>query len=159
MLGSMRPIRAKDVRDATGYTKPELRAVLKELKAWIPPAEAARSARPYTHIEVMVLAVMCELEKKFGFRRDALPSICEGLRTALSKPRELLPGARLHINPDPPSVIWEDEPRTVERGIVVPLKPVFDRVDGHLGIPPGSPIARPLLRATAVASKKKRSSG
>ncbi|WP_373429785.1 MerR family transcriptional regulator [Burkholderia glumae] len=129
-------ITAADVSAVTGLTRHQLRGLLAELPGFDERATRARVAREYSAQDLVVLAVCCELHARYGLRRDAIASLVGELRTIMRGPRDVVAHARLLICLQPPSVKYVDPLTRVEDGIVLPLEPIFARVDSHLACNP-----------------------
>lgn len=123
----------KDACIVTLYTRDELHAVLKAIQFQGAEPSRERIPQQYSRLDLVVLAAVSDLDRKFGLRRKALAAVYRPLREALSVPRLPNRRARLVITVTPPSVSYVDQDGPVEEGVVAPLADVFDRVDGHLG--------------------------
>lgn len=128
-----RKLTAADVREVSGYSRNELRAVLDELPHYRKRGGQARVAREFTRHDLIVLSVIYVLETQYGIRRSAIAQIFMPLRTALSGPKRLNREARLLISIVPPVVSYVETTTKCLEGILVSLEVVFDRVDGYLG--------------------------
>ncbi|WP_374710347.1 MerR family transcriptional regulator [Paraburkholderia terricola] len=125
-------ITVADVSTVTGLTRHQLRGLLQELPGFDERAERARVAREYSPQDLVVLAVCCELQTRCGLRRDAIASLVDDLRKILRGPRSVVSHARLVITVQPPSVEYLDAPSLIGEGLVLPLEPIFERVDDYL---------------------------
>lgn len=125
-------ITVADVAQVTGFSRHKLRGLLRELPTFEKRREKARVAREYSRQDVVILAVCCELEERYCLKREAIATLIEKLRQTLSVPRTVATDARLVIRLTPPEVQYVDGVVPVADGIVVPLQPIFQRIDGHL---------------------------
>lgn len=128
-----RKLTAADVREVTGYTRDQLRALLNELPVWSEEASSARVAREYTAHDLIVLSVIYLLDIRVGIRRKQIALMLSHLRRALSGPRNIDRNARLAISFDPRHVAYVGSGSDIQEGVVISLGPVFDRVDQYLG--------------------------
>ena len=155
-----RKLTAADVREVTGYNRHELRGLLDELPCYGGKGAKARFAREFSRHDLLSIAVARELENACGMRRQAVASVFDAVRAALSGPRALNPEAQLHITLQPPRVKYVEQPTTIEGGLVLPLKPVFRRVDTYLGaglvVPNEFGQADLQLGPTVIAGKKRK---
>lgn len=129
-----RRITVADVSCLTGFSRHKLRGLLRELPSFDERAERARVAREYSPQDLAVLTVCCELESRYGLRRDAIGTLVEELRKAISGPRSVSSNARLIISVSPLSVKYVDDAENVAEGIALPLGGIFRRIDNHLTI-------------------------
>jgi hypothetical protein len=128
-----RKLTAADVCEVTGYNRDQLRGVLKELPSWaVTPGE--RVARAFTAQDLIALSVVHTLDSVMGIRRRTIASVFPKLRTALSGPKGVGVSARLIITFSPLRVEYADEKAPAPEGVTVFLQPIFDRVDGYLGV-------------------------
>lgn len=155
----LRKITASDLRGASGYDAGGLRAVLDHLQSvsCLPSPKKARAAIVYSRLDVSLVAVMYELDTKFGLRKAAMPRIGPAVRDALARPRDVNPDARLVVTIDPPTVRYLEKPEPVDIGIVMPLRPVFTKVDGYLGLSLGAVASLPLT--PGAVRKRRRNEG
>lgn len=122
-----------DLSEVTGYTRHQLRGLLNELPGYQAKAERARVAREYTKHDLAVIAVCCELERRYGLRRDSIAAVSQHLAHALLGPRAAARDAYLVVTIDPPDVQYvEQVPVGVRKGLVMPLREIFARLDGYL---------------------------
>jgi hypothetical protein len=84
--------------------------------------------------ELLVVAVACEIEEKFGVTRKRMALIGEALRLTLMGPRSANRNARLLVTFAPPAVSYLESSTPVAEGLVLPLGPRFARVDEYLGV-------------------------
>ncbi|CAD5203858.1 hypothetical protein [Pseudomonas sp. FEN] len=128
-----KPITSADIANVTGYTRHQLRGLLNELPAYQAKAERARVAREYSKHDLAVITICCELEARFGLRRDAIVSLSQDLARALLGPRPNTQEAYLIIQVCPSAVQFvEHVPSTLREGLVISLREIFARVDGYL---------------------------
>lgn len=127
-------LRASDLCRVTGYTRDQMRGLLDEAMRMSERAsKGARIAREFNPHELLVVAVMVELESKFGFKRAHIAGIAKRLTHVLSGPRLVNPQARLFVTFDPPRVIYvAGDMLPPNDGLVISLGPIFERVDRYL---------------------------
>jgi len=135
-------ITAGDLSGVTGYSRHQLRGFLRDLPGYGGKAERARVARKYSRHDLAVIAVCCELEANYGLRRDAICTIVQEIKRALSGPKSVATEASLVATVSPPSVRYMDGPAEVSGGLVIPLQAILRRIDGYLNI--DHPEERPL---------------
>jgi hypothetical protein len=123
----------RDACVVTGYSRDELHAVLRAIGFKAAEPTRARVPQQYSRLDLVVLAVVSDLDRKFGLRRKALAALYGPIRDALSVPRQINRDARLVVAVAPTSVVYSETAEPIVEGIVAPLADVFDRVDGHLG--------------------------
>lgn len=131
-----RRITVADVSFLTGFSRHQLRNLLRALPGFDGRAEHARIAREYSPQDLAILIVCCELELHYGLRRDAIGSLIKELRKAMSGPRSVASNARLVISVSPPSVEYVNDAGHVDNGLILPLGGIFKRIDDHLTTPP-----------------------
>jgi hypothetical protein len=128
-----RKLTAADLCEVTGYSRAELRSVLNALPYYSTQKSYPRKARQFTRQDLIVICLVQVLETQYGMRKDAIAEVFDVLRSTLSGPKDQNRQARLVISLSPPTVRYEEAPAVVSAGTCVPLEPVFDRVDRHLG--------------------------
>lgn len=142
-----RAMTSSDLSEVTGYTRHQLRGLLNELPGYQAKAERARVARVYTKHDLAVIAVCCELEQRYGLRRDAIAALGQQLARALVGPRAAAREPHLIMTVAPPLVQYvEQVPVGVREGLIVPLSEIFARLDRYLSADfvPGVPEQRAL---------------
>lgn len=128
-----RKLTAADVFAVTGYSRQELRLLLEALRYFREQKSHPRKAREFSRLDLIALGVVQSLEARYGMRKDAIAAIFDLLRIALLGPRRQNSQAHLFILIAPPTVSYKEAPTKGSEGILVPLEPVFARVDQHLG--------------------------
>ena len=153
-----RKLTAQDVREVSGYSREEFRALRSVVGFHGVQPVQARVAEEFTRQDLLVVAVIRELEVSYGMSRSAVAQIYELLRAALKGPKPVDRDARLLITIKPPLVEYLDKRTEIAEGLVIPLQEVFDRVDGHLGAHLESrPAQRDLKLSSSVAKQRKTS--
>jgi hypothetical protein len=94
----------------------------------------ARSQRAFFPQDLIVITVACELERNYGVKRSVLASVSEPLRQALTGPRKASREARLVVTFTPPTASYLVPEAPVTEGLVLPLGPLFAKVDEYLGV-------------------------
>lgn len=155
-----RKITAADICEVTGYSRYQLRGLLAELPVYSRQQTVARVAREYTKADMGILAVVHELEARFGVRRESIRSISEVLRQTLVGPKAVNRDARLLISFDPVAVHYLTNELPEKDGILVSLGPIFQRVDDYFGADaahPSTPQAELNLGPSLVSGGRKES--
>lgn len=127
-----RPITVGDLCELTGYSRDQMRGLLAELPRFAARPGAARVARVYSNHDVLVVALLCRLEAVYGLKRGAVAALCEPIAETLATPRVVSKQARLILQVSVNKCEYQEETRSVEDGIVVPLEPVFSDIDSYL---------------------------
>jgi hypothetical protein len=128
-----RKLTASDACEVTGYTRDQLKALLRDLPAWGPPPRA-RAAREFSPHDLIVLGVVHVLDSRISLRRRQIGLMLPKLRQALLGPREVTRSPRLAISFDPLSVEYlSGRMPSARDGLLISLGPIFDRVDYYLG--------------------------
>lgn len=153
-----RKLTARDVRDVTGYTREELRALRDAINFHGSQRLQPRVAQEFTRQDLIVLGVIHALESKCGMRRSAISELLRQLRTALSGPRSLSRNAWLVVSLSPAVVTYMDSPEEIHEGIAIRLQTVFDRVDSHLGIHDADAHGQTNLRLSPTIVKQRKTS-
>lgn len=122
-----------DACEVTGYTRNQLRGMLRDLPQFVHSQSATRSARTFTRNELLTVCVIAEMESRYGTRRNAIGTIVGQLLSTLQGPRPVEPGARLNVIFESSLVAYLPENSNVSEGILIPLGPIFERVDHYLG--------------------------
>lgn len=124
-----------DLADCANYTRFQMHGLLNQV---FPDAtrggKKARSQRTFSPQDLIVVTVACEMETKFGVKRNMLASISKPLRQALSGPRKASREARLVVTFTPPTATYLEPDAPVTEGVVLALGSLFERVDEYLGV-------------------------
>lgn len=123
-----------DLSTVVGYTRFQMRGLLADV---FPPTEwtkKGRSQRKFSPQELLLVAVACELEKKYGIKRNVVALVADALRRTLSGPRSANTNVRLAITFVPPTATYLRDDQTVKEGLILPLGDVFASVDEYLGV-------------------------
>ncbi|MDO8706492.1 MAG: hypothetical protein Q7J84_16250 [Sulfuricaulis sp.] len=129
----VRKITATDVCEVTGYSRHQLRGLLDDLLIYSRKKTVPRVAREFTRADLIVLAVVRALETRHSVRRDVIASISDLLRRTLAGPKMVNRDARLLISFDPPTIGYLTSVTPPSDGILMSLRPIFQRVDQYLG--------------------------
>jgi len=122
-----------DACEVTGYTRNQLRSMLRDLPAFVGHEAAPKSARTFTRNELLSICVIAQMETRYGVRRTAIGAVVQKLKDSLQGPRPVNPSARLVVLFEPCAVTYMKDDTNVTEGVVVPLGPIFDQVDRYLG--------------------------
>lgn len=127
-----RKITVADACEITGYTRNQMRALLRDLPAFGSLDGTTKSARTFTRHELLLICVIAEMETRFGIRRTAIGGLVQKLADALQVPRAVGMTARLDILFAPPSVTYSTAGGPVAEGVIIPLGPIFERIEQYL---------------------------
>jgi hypothetical protein len=128
-------LKISDLAAVAGYTRFQLHGLLNQVF----PEHACggkkiRSQRTFSPQELLVVTVVCELERSYSVKRSVLASVNLPLRQALTGPRKVSREARLVVTFTPPTATYLVPDAPVTEGIVLALGPLFARVDEYLGV-------------------------
>lgn len=129
---SSRRITSTDLVKVTGFSRHRLRSFLKDLPGYSEKQVTARVAREYSRQDIVVIAVCCELEGRYGLRREVIAQLVPEIREALGMPRSVATDALLVVVPSPPSAHYVDGISNVRKGTVLPLNDILNRIDAYL---------------------------
>lgn len=121
-----------DLCRITDYTRDQIRGLL---DAALPErsSRGPRVAREFRPQQFLLIVVMAELETTLGIKRNYVAAISKNLAKALSGPRPPSQQAWLKITFAPPNVTYSDAAVSLtDGGVVLALKPVFQRVDPYV---------------------------
>lgn len=106
-----------------------LRNLLKNLPEFAGRPAHERVASEYTRHDLIVVAILCELER-MGFRKDAIAEWVSPIQLALLGPRAMVtPQLFLTIAPNEASLV--DEYSRLGAGIIVDLDKILNLVNGY----------------------------
>src|SRR5258706_8790757 len=100
-------LKISDLAAVAGYTRFQMHGLLDEM--FPEPARAGkrnRSQRTFSAQDLLVITVICELEKKYGVKRGVLALVSKPLRQTLTGPRKVNREARLLVTFRPPTVTY-----------------------------------------------------
>lgn len=150
-----RRLTSSDVCNVTGYTRYQLKALLKQLGASF-SAQSERVAREFTPQEMILLGVVWALDIRIGIRRKQIGQMLAKLRKALFVPRDVDPSPALAISFDPLHIEYVTGKISIREGMVISLGPIIDRVDTYLGVAKGRNMAQETLRLPPGAVRARR---
>ena len=110
-----------------------MRALLRDLPSFTVDQGSGRS-RVFSRVELLAIAVISFMEQRYGVKRVAIGAVLDQLLETLQTPREVDPLACLVIVTGEASVSYNRLTEAVAEGLVVPLAPLFDRLDTYLGV-------------------------
>jgi hypothetical protein len=153
-------LKINDLAKVTGYSRFQLDGFLKKAFAGSSVGRRSGTQRKFSPQDLLVVAVACEIERKYQFERKALAQITEALRQALLVPRGANRAARLLITIEPPVVLYLEPNVPVTEGLVMNLGPLFAKVDEYLGASGPSPESAQVMLPLepAIATSRRRSS-
>lgn len=127
-----RPITVADLAALTGYSRDQLRGLLAELPLFTQRKGEARVANIYSSHDVLVVALCCRLETRYGLKRAAVAALSEVIARCVAVPRPLAQGARLVLDLQPPAAHYFERVDDLTDGLVVALDPIFATIDAFL---------------------------
>lgn len=122
-----------DACSVSGYTRDQMRALLRDLPSFTVDRGAGRS-RVFTRVELLAIAVISFMEQRYGIKRAAIGPILGLLLETLRVPRKVDAFACLVVVTGEASVSYARLNETVTEGLVIPLPPILDRLDTYLGV-------------------------
>ena len=129
----VRTLKMADACAVSGYTRDQVRALLRDLPAFADDRAAGRN-RIFSRVELLAIAVISFMEMRYGMKRTAIGAILDQLIETLQVPREVDASACLIVITGESSVSYSRISDGVSEGLVVPLAPIFDRLDTYLGV-------------------------
>jgi len=127
-----RKITIADACEITGYTRNQVRALLRDLPTFVGQEGTSTSVRTFTRNELLMICVIAAMEARFGIRRSAIGCLIQKLANALQVPRAVGTNARLDILFEPPSVTYSIVGGSVAEGVLIPLAPILERIEQYL---------------------------
>jgi hypothetical protein len=124
----------RDLTQVTGYTRFQLDGFLEQVFTDVGIGNRSRVQRTFTPQDLLLVAVMCEVEHRYGIDRKKLAKVAHALRKTLAVPRPANRNARLLLSFEPPAAQYLDSDALVAEGIVLPLGSIFAEVDEYLGV-------------------------
>jgi len=106
-----------------------LRNLLKSLPEFAKRPASERVASEYTRHDLIVVAVLCELER-LGLRKEAIAHWVSPIQQSLSGPRAMA-AQQLFLASDSSEALLIDEHRQLGAGIIVNLNAVLKLVNSH----------------------------
>jgi len=149
----VRTLKMADACSVSGYTKDQMRALLRDLPPFTVDQGEGRS-RVFTRVELLAIAIISYMEQRYGIKRAAVGAILEQLLKTLQAPRKLDTLACLVIVTSEGSVTYSRLNNGVDEGLVIPLAPIFDRLDTYLGVRTQSNQLEINLNPTTLHVKK-----
>lgn len=148
-----RKISVSDVCELTGYTRNQLRGLLRDMPSFVCHEPLPRSGRTFTRGELVVLCVITEMEATYGMRRASIGTVLQPLLSAIQTPRS--PGRKsvLNVVMVSQTVLHLDSPNFATEGLIVPLEPIYERIEKYLGAHPDSDQIELALGPVMVAHR------
>lgn len=128
----MRQITISDLCELTGYSRDQMRGLLSELPRFARRPTEARVARLYTNQDVMLIALLCQLETLYGLKRSFISILSEQICSVLLAPRKVVKQAWLIVRVQDGTCEYVDKLPVIDCGLVVPLSPIFIAIDSYL---------------------------
>ena len=129
---NVRTLKMADACAVSGYTRDQMRAVLRDL----PPLGVAHGPgrnRVFSRMELLVIAIICTMEQRYGIRRTAIGPILDELIKIIQSVREQVASSTLVIVTSAESVLLKCQTESVKEGLIIPLAPIVRRMDIYLG--------------------------
>jgi hypothetical protein len=133
-------ITVADIATITGFSRHKLKGLFRELPGFDAPAEQARVARQYSRHDLIVLAVCCELDERYGLKRPVIGQLVSSLQKALTGPRAAAHNAYLIVNVPALTAQYLEKVSAFPEGLILPLGEIFKRVDAHLAYGRSGPL-------------------
>ncbi len=127
-----RQLTMSDLCAISGYSRHQMRDLLDKIPIFDGKTGEARIAKCYTAHDLLVIAVCCRLETRYGIKRPTVGELSTQLARVLSGPRPVSRAARLLIFFSPLQVSYVEQVDDLSDGLVIALEPVFDQVDDYL---------------------------
>jgi hypothetical protein len=149
-------LKISDLAIVTGYTRFQLRGLLDEVFPKSSLGEKVGAQRTFSPRDLLVVAVICEIERKYGVKRSMLCSVGDVVRRVLGGPRVVNREARLLVTFAPPRTTYLTPDAPVGDGLIVALGPLFAVVDEYLGAggPRGEATQSMLPLPPAIATRR-----
>lgn len=127
-----RRLTINDLCKVSAYSRHQMRGLLAELPQFARRAGEVRVAKEYSTHDLLVITACARLETRYGLRRATIGALSQELGRVLLGPRPVAKRARLILSFDPPSVRYIEAMNDLGEGLVVPLVPLFSKVDDYL---------------------------
>lgn len=129
---NVRTLKMADACAVSGYTRDQMRALLRDLPTFTTDQGSGRG-RVFTRVELLTIAIIAIMEQRYGIKRAAIGGILEQLLAVIQSPRVVDHLACLVIVTGEAAVSYARLNQSTEEGLIVPLAPIFDRLDTYLG--------------------------
>jgi len=127
-------LKISDLAAVTGYTRFQMRGLLDGVFPRPDQERVAASQQTFSPHDLLVIAVACEIEQKYGVKRAVLALIGEALRKTLTGPRAANRDARVVVTFTPPTATYLLPETEVREGLVLTRGGLFAKVDEYLGV-------------------------
>lgn len=127
-----RPLTIADLLAVSGYTRDQMRGLLDAIPSYAARDTKVRVAKQYTAHDLLVVRACAQLESRYQLQRAAVVAFVESLKAMLAGPRPVSTTAHLLLTFDPLDVSYVESPIDLQEGLLVPLAPIFQAVDGYL---------------------------
>lgn len=129
----VRPLKMADACAVSGYTRDQMRALLRDLPPFTVDQGSGKN-RVFTRVELLTIAIISSMEQRYGIKRSAIGAALKPLLETIQAPREVDPLACLVVVAGEASVSYSRLTDAVSEGLVIPLAPIFERLDTYLGV-------------------------
>ncbi len=121
-----------DACEVTNYTRDQLRGMFRDLPSFLEHPSEGRN-RIFSRAELLTICIITHMETRYGLKRAAIGKVVNQLLATLNDPRPVDQRYRLNVIPEVSLVTFLPEDAPVAEGLIVPLAPIFQRVDLYLG--------------------------
>ena len=128
----VRTLKMADACAISGYTRDQMRALLRDLPAFTVD-QGSNRGRIFTRVELLIIAIISFMEQRYGVKRTSIGAILAELLDTIQSPRSIDPQACLVIITGEASVTYRRLDEPIREGLVIPLAPIFDQLDTYLG--------------------------
>lgn len=151
-----RKLTQSDIEAVTGYSRNQVRGLLDSLQRYANIPKQQRVAQEYAPHDLLAVGVAACLERTHRLQRSAIAEVFDAIYDELRVPRPPHPSPLLHITFEPPAAAYLADQQAARGGITVALGPIFEKVDGHLGLaPPKQHEMFPVANAVGLVRKQR----
>jgi hypothetical protein len=129
-------LKTKDICEALGIKKHQLRACTDLLEPFSSMGTNERSARKYDTGDLLFFAVVFQLESEFGLSIRSMSKYSRSLYETLRSPKNLGKIDRIFVDIESNACSWAEERLLVEQGIVFDPSKAERVVCEYLGVMP-----------------------
>jgi hypothetical protein len=127
-------LKIKDLAKVTGYTRFQVDGLLRLVFSSARIGKSLGAQRTFSPPDLLLVAVVCEIERKYGIDRKKLAQVAPALCRELTGPRPANRDARLLLTFLPSAATYLEPEAPVAEGLVLPLGALFAKVDQYLGV-------------------------
>lgn len=130
---NVRTLKMADACSISGYTRDQMRGLLRELPVFTKNQVAGRN-REFTRVELLTITVISYMEQRYGIKRGAIKEILEKLIKTLEETKKVNSQSCLVIVIGESSVLSTYINEIIPEGLVIPLAPIQEQLDTYLGV-------------------------